>query len=58
MRKIGKGYYKNFWAFIQVKVFRMPSITAPKDFKPEHMDCHSDEEHYTEYDEYMKKFKN
>ena len=33
MRKTGKYYYKNFWGFIQHKVFRMPSIKMIKSHK-------------------------
>jgi hypothetical protein len=35
MIKIGKYYYKNFWALIAVIIFRKPKIYMPKGFKPE-----------------------
>ncbi len=37
MIKIGKHYYKNLWALIEVVIFRKPnaSVPKPKGWKPE-----------------------
>ena len=41
MKKIGKYYYKNWWGFILVNIFRRPGIKWPK-WKPKPLNYEED----------------